>query len=184
MDCTGCHECIRGVCVPVEEGTDPIDECPILCNVKLVCSKKQVCVYKETPLCNCNWISGSCVNDPTTTTTTTLIIEENLREEKEEMEGKEHQLQLLGYSDDDIRMLIELFQSEMEYHHRRHHEEEEEEEEELPTNSNAEYEDWLRILLIIQEIVPAVTLLFLICGILYFRKNMSPIIQSPIKKIA
>ncbi len=185
MDCTACHECIRGVCVPVEEGTDPIGECPMLCDVKLVCSRKQVCVYQVAPTCNCNWISGLCMTElpssssiiTATTTATDVVLQNTVALE---------QLQLLGYSDSDIRMFIELFRSEMDFHHQPspppllllEKEKEEEERKEL-----REHAELMRILGIVQEIVPSITLLFLVCGIFYFRRNMT-VPSVPIKKTA
>ena len=198
MDCPGCHECLRGACVPVEANTDPIGECPILCNVKLVCSNKQVCVYQHAPECNCNWLTGNCMMDATTTTKTILpstsspstvsMVIEVKREDHLLLE--ERQLQALGYSDADIRMFIELFRSEMDYHHREYEtvtpsslltSKEKEEDKEATL-------DYLQVLATIQEAVPALTLILLALAILYFRRHASnspspSLPETPIKKI-
>ena len=182
MDCTACHECIRGVCVPVEEGTDPVDECPVLCDVKLVCGKKQVCVYKNAPTCNCNWISGLCMNNAVDSTSTiaaslsspTVTTQFTINEKVDD-------LQRLGYSDSDIRMLIELFQSEMDYHHNQialQPHASTLKEFTMPTTTKHEYEEYVRILYIVQEIIPFVTLWVLVCAFVYFRRSMT----VPIKK--
>lgn len=185
MDCTACHECIRGVCVPVEEGTDPVDECPVLCDVKLVCGKKQVCVYKNAPTCNCNWISGLCMNNAVDSTSTiaastsspTVLTQFTI-------DAKVDDFQRLGYSDSDIRMLIELFQSEMDYHHNQmalqpHASSPKESTmSTMITPTKHEYEWYVRILHIAQEIIPVVTLWVLVCAFIYFRRSMT----VPIKK--
>lgn len=99
---------------------------------------------------------------------------------------EERQLQALGYSDADIRMFIELFRSEMDYHHREY---------EIPVSSlptsKEEKEatlDYLQVLATIQEAVPALTLILLALAILYFRRHASnspspSLPETPIKKI-
>ena len=121
---------------------------------------------------------------PSTSPSTLSMVIEVKREDHLLLE--ERQLQALGYSDADIRMFIELFRSEMDYHHREY---------EIPVSSlptsKEEKEatlDYLQVLATIQEAVPALTLILLALAILYFRRHASnspspSLPETPIKKI-
>lgn len=52
-------------CEPVEEGTDPNNDCAESCGVKMVCNNNQICHYPYYPTCNCDWDKGICLSSLT-----------------------------------------------------------------------------------------------------------------------
>lgn len=105
FECPQCHTCDSGVCHPVPIHTDPNDECPIKCDVKMLCGPRQICVFKDRPTCQCDWMEGVCV-DQTPVPVELPPIET---------------LHAMGMSDDDIKMTIEQIRNEQRYYHRNQH---------------------------------------------------------------
>lgn len=105
MDCPTCHRCTdEGACVIVLPFTDPNGECPVYCEVKTVCNFQQICVYDERPSCNCEWLTGECLRENRTSVQTRVVRTEELVDR--------------GYSDDDIRMIVEIINQEHKHHER------------------------------------------------------------------
>lgn len=102
FDCSQCHFCKNHVCTPVPDYTDPNEECPIRCNVRTVCGPLHICVFEHRPTCNCDWLEGTCRPDP----------EEPIIAELPPVDV----LHGRGFSDDDIRELMEHVKQERAYH--------------------------------------------------------------------
>lgn len=189
MDCLACHQCVEGTCQPVEAGTDPIGECPMLCGVKLVCGKKQVCVYQHPPTCVCNWLTGGCMEyrappSPSAVASTASLHTTTSTEPLQVvLNPPDMDMIAMGYSDDDIRMLIELFRQENEIHHGTR----------TPSitpmiistdaNDNT-YQKYVYILIAVQEVIPLATFLLVVIAAIYFRQrvNVNVTTATPIKK--
>lgn len=105
FECPQCHTCNNGVCKPVPMHTDPNDECPVKCDTKMLCGPVHICVFKDRPTCECDWMEGVCI-DQTPPPIELPPIET---------------LHALGLSDDDIRMTIEQIRNEQRYYHRNPH---------------------------------------------------------------
>lgn len=63
-DCAQCHTCKASICTAVPDYTDPNEECPIRCNVKTVCGPTHICVFQQRPTCSCDWLEGTCNEEP------------------------------------------------------------------------------------------------------------------------
>lgn len=100
FDCAQCHTCKAGACTPVAVYTDPNEECPVRCDVKTVCGPLHICVFDRKPTCNCDWMEGTCVPEPT------IVIPPTVEE-----------LHKRGLSDADV---AELMQQISDYHRNAH----------------------------------------------------------------
>jgi len=43
--------------------TDPLDHCPMICGVHLVCGTEPHCVLNKKPDCECDWARGVCIEN-------------------------------------------------------------------------------------------------------------------------
>lgn len=64
-DCGICHTCDEGVCVSVQPLTDPNQDCPTFCGMKMVCGNDPHCVLNGAPECECDWSTSECIVDST-----------------------------------------------------------------------------------------------------------------------
>jgi hypothetical protein len=104
FDCAQCHSCKAGVCTPVAVYTDPNEECPERCEVKTVCGPLHICVFERKPTCNCDWMEGVCVPEPTVVVPPTV-----------------EELHKRGLSDTDIiELLQQISQAHQQYHRDAH----------------------------------------------------------------
>lgn len=61
--CPTCFVCsVNGVCVPVPEGTDPLNDCKYFCNTRMICSEQHHCALPKEPTCDCDYTNGICKN--------------------------------------------------------------------------------------------------------------------------
>jgi hypothetical protein len=106
FDCSQCHFCKNHVCTPVPDYTDPNEECPIRCNVRTVCGPLHICVFEQRPTCNCDWLEGICRPEPTEPAAQDVPSLEDLHSR--------------GFSDNEIKELIEHVRQEHTYQQNLH----------------------------------------------------------------
>lgn len=60
-NCPICHILnSKGDCVQIPKYTDPNNDCPIYCGVKMVCGELPHCIFSTVPSCDCDWNTGIC----------------------------------------------------------------------------------------------------------------------------
>ena len=106
FDCSQCHFCKNHVCTPVPDYSDPTEECPVRCNVRTVCGPLHICVFEQRPTCNCDWLEGVCRPEPVTAVDVDVPTLEVLHSR--------------GFSDNEIKELMEHIKQETNYHQNRH----------------------------------------------------------------